>query len=133
MKTYSGSSVAEEECIDGSVTQRPGSLNNEARTAIANYLSVHVGNEMTSGTAVVKRPLHPAIERASEIIDKYFTDIIVQDQDIFSDEAQQLKLVSMLKTKEGKNVIDANKYAFASNANRDRFCEKLLPYLRYFY
>lgn len=85
-------------------------LNNEARTAIANYLTVHVGNEMTSGTATIKRPLHPALERASEIIEKYFVDVIVRDQDIFSDEVQQKKLISMLKTKDSLKIIEANRY-----------------------
>ena len=64
---------------------------------------------MTSGTATIKQPLHPALERASEIIEKYFVDVIVRDQDIFSDEVQQKKLISMLKTKDSLKIIEANR------------------------
>ena len=39
-------------------------MTNEQRSAIAEYLSVYVGNEMTGGTASLTYPLHPSLEEA---------------------------------------------------------------------
>ena len=92
-------------------------LTMEARTAIANYLTVHIGNDMTSGTASIKRPLHPSIERASEIIENYFEEVMWMDQNILADETQRNKLYSMLRLKEGKEVIEFNKNDFTDYDN----------------
>ena len=47
-------------------------LTNEGRSAIVDYLGVYVGNEMTGGVAKLSTPMHPALVRASEIINSQF-------------------------------------------------------------
>lgn len=83
-------------------------LNNEARGAIADYLSVHVGNEMTSATALIELPLHPAIERAKEIISEPFSDIMMREQNILANEKQRTKLLNMLPSGKEKEQIKDN-------------------------
>lgn len=82
-------------------------LTNEARTAIANYLSVYVGNEMTSGTATIKKPIHPSLERACTIISESFCDIMMGDQNILSEDKQRMKLFNMFKNKQAKEKLEA--------------------------
>lgn len=83
-------------------------LNNEARTAIANYLSVHVGNEMTSATAMVEIPTHPALARAERIINKTFVNVMMKEQNILADEKQRNKLMNMLPAGEIKTLVERN-------------------------
>jgi len=83
-------------------------LNNEARTAIANYLTVHVGNEMTSATARVEAPLHPAIMRAKDILSEDFTEIMMGGQNILSVEKQREKLINMMPTPDTKELLKRN-------------------------
>lgn len=80
-------------------------LTNEARTAIANYLTVHVGNEMTSATALVEVPTHPALVRAKEIIGAEFSDIMMNEQNVLCDEKQRNKIANMLPKSEMKDQI----------------------------
>lgn len=62
--------VSDEEALD---------LTNEGRSAIADYLSVYVGNELTGGTAKLSHPIHPALERSANYLKKHFKDIMITD------------------------------------------------------
>ena len=42
--------------------ERARKLTGEMRTAIADYVSVTIGNELAGGGAVLEDPLHPALE-----------------------------------------------------------------------
>ena len=43
-------------------------MTNEARSAVASYLTVYVGNENTGNTARISTPMHPSLQKASDII-----------------------------------------------------------------
>lgn len=88
--------------------QKTRKLNNEARTAIANYLTVHVGNEMTSATALVEMPTYPALARAKEIIETDFTEIMMREQNILQDEKQRNRLMNMLPKGDAKDLLETN-------------------------
>lgn len=82
-------------------------LNNEERTAIINYLAVHVGNEMAGGLANLQRPLHPALERACEVLYDDFDEIMMKGQEILNDKKQEAKILSCIMDKGNKEqVID---------------------------
>jgi DNA primase small subunit len=83
-------------------------LNNEARSAIANYLTVHVGNEMTSATALVEIPTHPCLLRAKDIIQDRFCEIMMEDQKILDDEKQRKKIVDMVSNPTLRGDIELN-------------------------
>ncbi|CAI2370084.1 unnamed protein product [Moneuplotes crassus] len=83
-------------------------LTNEARSAIANYLTVHVGNEMGSTTAKIDFVAHPAISRAKDIIKEEFTDIMMRGQNILSKEEQRKKLIEMLPEEDVRNHLKTN-------------------------
>ena len=44
-------------------------MTNEQWSAVTDYLSVYVGNELTGGTASLTYPLHPALQSAFGIIE----------------------------------------------------------------
>lgn len=81
-------------------------LNNEARSALTNYLSVHVGNEMTSATANVELPIHPALDRAKEIMAGEFEEIMMREQNILADEGQRKKLMDMMITTKSRSILE---------------------------
>lgn len=59
------------------------SMENDARSAIADYLSVYVGNEMTGGTATLSSPIHPSLRKnGRDIILPAFKTIMIEDQEI---------------------------------------------------
>ena len=58
-------------------------MNNEARTAVTDYMSLSVGNEM-SGKLELSYPLHPHLQNAYKILSKKFQKIIIEDQDLLS-------------------------------------------------
>ena len=52
-------------------------LTNEGRSAIADYLSVYVGNEMTGGMAKLSYPLHPSLDATRVLLRKLFRKIMI--------------------------------------------------------
>jgi DNA primase small subunit len=54
-------------------------MNNEARTAVTDYIFLPTGNEMGGGLEL-SYPLHPMLDRAFNFLDKRFENIIVHEQ-----------------------------------------------------
>lgn len=64
--------------------ERARKLNNEGRSAIANYLSRKTVNKTTGLMSTIKEPLHPSIDRAYNIISEKFEEVALFDQDILN-------------------------------------------------
>jgi hypothetical protein len=56
-------------------------MNNEARTAVTEYMFLPTGNEM-GGSLDLTYPLHPALDGAFTFLNKRFEQIIVRDQSL---------------------------------------------------
>mmetsp|Transcript_7111 Transcript_7111/g.6308 ORF Transcript_7111/g.6308 Transcript_7111/m.6308 type:complete len:84 (+) Transcript_7111:398-649(+) len=63
---------------------------------------------MTSATARVEAPLHPAIMRAKDILSEDFTEIMMGGQNILSVEKQREKLINMMPTPDTKELLKRN-------------------------
>lgn len=83
-------------------------LNNEARTAIVNYLSVYVGNEMSCNFARIENPISPPYQRAKEIIQEDFTEIMMRDQNILKDEKVRERLLKIVERTELEKKVKEN-------------------------
>lgn len=64
--------------------ERARKLGNEARGAIAGYLNWKKINKNVGLTNLMKKPLHPSIQRALEIISKDFKSYVLEGQDIMN-------------------------------------------------
>lgn len=53
-------------------------MNNEARTAVTDYMFLSTGNEM-GGSLDLSYPLHPMLDRAFTFLNKRFEQIIVRE------------------------------------------------------
>ncbi|KAH9462386.1 hypothetical protein MJO29_002904 [Puccinia striiformis f. sp. tritici] len=64
-------------------------LNDEERKAIVSYINILKGGGSKFGLKVdLKSPLHPMVERSLETLTMSFKNIILQDQDVFKEEAK---------------------------------------------
>ncbi|XP_078057248.1 DNA primase small subunit isoform X2 [Mustelus asterias] len=59
-------------------------LSQAARSAVAEYMSVVKGGTDTIKKVHLTNPIHPSIQQAITVIDHYFEDYAVNEQDIFS-------------------------------------------------
>lgn len=82
-------------------------LSNEGRTAIADYMSLYVGNELTGGSVSLSSPLHPSLSRAADILIPYFKDIMVTNQRILQEPLQAKKILDMVKNKAVRDNIQS--------------------------
>ncbi|XP_024149068.1 DNA primase small subunit [Oryzias melastigma] len=57
-------------------------LSAAGRTAVAEYLSLVKGGEETMKKVVLTDPIHPFISSSLEVVDKYFTQYALEEQDI---------------------------------------------------
>lgn len=87
-------------------------MNNEARSAVTEYLFLPTGNEM-GGALELSYPLHPMLERAFKFLEKRFVQVIIHDQGLLELPEHQAKFIKILPFKEQ----DEMKKAFAKSAN----------------
>lgn len=80
-------------------------LSNEGRTAIVEYLSVYVGNELTGGHAKLAKPIHPGLKRAVDIIKPRFAEIMISEQGVLSHSSHQEKMLDVIKNFDVRNTI----------------------------
>lgn len=59
-------------------------MTNEMRTAVTSYLMLNVGNE-NSGKLRLDFPLHPNLKRSFKFLEKYFEEMIIDEQNLLSD------------------------------------------------
>ncbi len=70
-------------------------MNNEARSAVTDYLFLPTGNEMGGGLELTY-PLHPMLERAYIFLEKRFAQVIVRDQGLLELPEHQAKFIKIL-------------------------------------
>ncbi|XP_065920696.1 DNA primase small subunit-like [Dysidea avara] len=70
-------------------------LGQEARSAIVEYLTLVSGGEHQKKKVNLKRPFHPLISYSLEIIEKYFNDL-VKDQEYLSTPERWSKMLALL-------------------------------------
>lgn len=82
-------------------------LTNEARRAIADYFTVVVG-----GQAMVKRVtlnpfngLHPMIYKSLEVIDQYFDEVMVENQDFLSTEHLVQNVIDLCEDRQLRTAL----------------------------
>ena len=63
---------------------------------------------MTSGTAKLEFPLHPAVVRARDIILDEFKSIMMEEQNILEKENQRNKLIGMMPNQAAKDLLVEN-------------------------
>ena len=81
---------------------------NEARTQVVNYLHVAVGNEMGTNFAKVEMPLHPAYQRAKDVIEPDFLDIMMKNQNIMSNEKVRERMLKIIEKTELEELVKTN-------------------------
>ncbi|XP_035013970.1 DNA primase small subunit [Hippoglossus stenolepis] len=67
-----------------------------ARSAVAEYLSLVKGGDETVKKVVLTHPLHPLIEEALAVVEKYFPQYALQDQEILSRKESVDKVLAMV-------------------------------------
>lgn len=70
-------------------------LSQEARSAIVEYLTLVSGGEHQKKKVNLKRPYHPLISNSLEIVEKYFPDL-VKEQDYLSTPERWSKMLALL-------------------------------------
>ncbi|XP_067832612.1 DNA primase small subunit isoform X2 [Heptranchias perlo] len=70
-------------------------LSQAARSAVAEYLSVVKGGTDTIKKVHLTHPIHPSIEEAINVINRYFKDYAVDKQDIFGSKETWQKVLAL--------------------------------------
>ncbi|CAG8698462.1 15730_t:CDS:10 [Cetraspora pellucida] len=71
-------------------------LSNEIRSAIVSYLAVIKGGAQVNKKVHFNKILHPFLRRSLDIIDKYFEDIVLKDQDVLGSEENWSKVLNCI-------------------------------------
>ena len=74
-------------------------LSNEARSAIVEYMSVDVGTSDNSDKKLktsFKKPFHPLIRRAYDVLEPYFERFIVDGQKLLTQKESYMKILNSL-------------------------------------
>ncbi|KAK0936414.1 p48 polypeptide of DNA primase [Friedmanniomyces endolithicus] len=78
--------------------KRAREMDDTKRRALANYLVLTMGNEQGKRTGI-KRPLHPHLDRSLKILNPYFQDTVLADQDPWHSPERAEKLLQLLPDK----------------------------------
>lgn len=90
-------------------------LSDDRRKAIAGYLEVVKGNDRSGKRVNLKRPLHPHIARSVKILEPYFNQTTLIDQDVFLGDQAVERLLSLLPD---KKLCDALRRKWDSTPDR---------------
>ncbi|XP_072222798.1 DNA primase small subunit [Leuresthes tenuis] len=71
-------------------------LSAAARSAVAEYLSLVKGGEETVKKVVLTDPIHPSIRASLKVVEKYFPQYALQDQDILGRKESVDKVLSLI-------------------------------------
>lgn len=75
-------------------------LSDDQRKAIVNYLEVIKGGAKMDKKVDLKRPLHPSMARAKDLLRPYFQKVVIADQNCFKHDEQWDTLLRLLPDKE---------------------------------
>ena len=70
-------------------------MTNEMRSAVTQYFNIGVGNEL-AGKLNLASPLHPSLRRAFNFLKPYFKRIVVDEQDLLSQQTHQEMFIKYL-------------------------------------
>ncbi|GAB6028244.1 hypothetical protein CHUAL_002431 [Chamberlinius hualienensis] len=76
------------------------------RSSIANYLTITLGSSTSRKKINFYELNHPAIQRASRIIDKYFTNLHITDQDFLQNKIRWSKVIGLIPDEEVRNKLE---------------------------
>ncbi|CAG8785488.1 19812_t:CDS:2, partial [Racocetra fulgida] len=71
-------------------------LSNENRSAIVSYLALIKGGAQVNKKVHLNKALHPSIRRSLNIIEDYFEDIVLKDQDVLGSEENWSKVLNCI-------------------------------------
>ncbi|XP_028393344.1 DNA primase small subunit-like [Dendronephthya gigantea] len=81
-------------------------LSQGARSAIAEYLSVIKGGENQVKKVHFSSKLHPSLNRALRILEKYFPSLMLKDQDILSNEESWKNVLALVPMETTQNKLE---------------------------
>ncbi|TKA27050.1 hypothetical protein B0A50_05241 [Salinomyces thailandicus] len=97
--------------------KRAREMDDAKRRAVANYLVLITGSEQGK-RAGIRRPLHPHVDRSLRLLNPYFQDAVLSDQDPWASSERAEKL---LQTLPDKGLRDALQKKWDSTPNRSSF------------
>jgi len=95
-------------------------LNQAARSAIAEYLQVVKGGDQLSKKVVLNFDIHPAIDRAVKMIGEYFEEIMLEDQDCLSNEARVKQFLLMISDEQLRSKLETDMLKQTNSTDRWR-------------
>ncbi|CAJ0847580.1 15024_t:CDS:10 [Entrophospora sp. SA101] len=96
-------------------------LNDSERKAIVSYLEVIEGGAQAQKRVDLRGHLHPSISRSLSIINQYFDDLILKDQDVLKDENCWNKVLGCIPNEEIKNTLTKHWLENPSQTSSDRW------------
>ena len=88
--------------------ERARKLKDDGRIAIANYIKYKVSNVKMEVNQGLREPIHPLYERAVEIINPYFENVL-NEQNLLNDEKGKNLIKGLIKAYFGSNNIQEEK------------------------
>lgn len=79
-----------------------------ARSAVAEYLSLVKGGEETTRKVVLSDPIHPFISQSLSVVEHYFPQYAIVDQDILGNKESMDKVLALLPEDIRKDLIEYN-------------------------
>ncbi|KAL1975099.1 hypothetical protein VTN31DRAFT_3491 [Thermomyces dupontii] len=80
-------------------------LSDDRRRAIASYLEIVRGGDQSGKKVNLRRPLHPHVARSIKILEPYFNQTILTDQNTFLSQEQSDRLLSLLPDKKLRDAL----------------------------
>ncbi|XP_045120220.1 DNA primase small subunit-like [Portunus trituberculatus] len=81
-------------------------LSQAARSAVAEYLQVVKGGDDTNKKVTLPFKLHPSIKRAETIAKKYFTEVVLEDQDMLGTPERWKKFLKHIPDQGLQDTLD---------------------------
>mmetsp|Transcript_45887 Transcript_45887/g.90437 ORF Transcript_45887/g.90437 Transcript_45887/m.90437 type:complete len:461 (+) Transcript_45887:80-1462(+) len=95
-------------------------MSNQARTAVIEYLSVYMGNDKNAKPEI-SQPVHPALQRAADILEPYFQDELVEGQNYFCDRESCEKYLEHMGVnmddQKARDLFSFSDHDFATNTS----------------
>lgn len=80
-------------------------LSDDRRRAIASYLEIVRGGDKSGKKVNLRRPLHPHVARSVRILEPYFNQTILNDQNTFLSQEQSDRLLTLLPDKKLRDAL----------------------------
>ncbi|XP_064598395.1 LOW QUALITY PROTEIN: DNA primase small subunit-like [Liolophura sinensis] len=91
-------------------------LSQNARTAIAEYLSVVKGGENQTKKVNLGEFIHPSVERSLDIIQNYFKSYCLDKQDLLGDEDKWSKVLALITDEKLRSNVESDISKLGNNS-----------------